>query len=213
MAVRHAVQQGDCLYSIAAEYGWFPETLWEQPENAALKKRRGKGDVLCPGDVVVIPDRRQRVEKVRTGARHLFRRKGIPHQLKVRLVSMGKPLGNHPYAISVDGDGPVEGVTDAEGWIGRAIDPRARTAAVVVGDLDEYRIHLGHLDPVDKKCGLQERLANLGYYGGPVAGPEDDAPDPATAAALAEFQEANALDASGAADSPTKAKLVELNGA
>jgi len=33
----HQVQQGDCINSIGLQYGFFPNTLWNHPDNAELK--------------------------------------------------------------------------------------------------------------------------------------------------------------------------------
>jgi hypothetical protein len=37
-----------------------------------------------------------------------------------------------------------------------------------------YDLAVGHLDPSDEISGIQARLANLGYYAGPISGELDE---------------------------------------
>jgi N-acetylmuramoyl-L-alanine amidase len=54
----HNVVQGDCVLSIAEQYGFFWETVWNHPSNAELKKKREDPAILYPGDVVFVPEKR-----------------------------------------------------------------------------------------------------------------------------------------------------------
>src|SRR4051794_29578662 len=61
MPIRHIVEQGDTIVALAERHGLFARTLWEHPQNAALRDLRARMDVLLPGDEVYIPDRRDKV--------------------------------------------------------------------------------------------------------------------------------------------------------
>ncbi len=57
----HAVQPGDCFSSLAKENGYFNyRTLYDHPDNAAIKGARANPNMLNEGDVVKIPDKRQK---------------------------------------------------------------------------------------------------------------------------------------------------------
>ncbi len=71
----HPVEAGECLHAIAVRYGFFWETLWNLPENAELKKLRKGPESLEPGDVVHIPDLREKVSKCPTNNSYRFRKK------------------------------------------------------------------------------------------------------------------------------------------
>src|SRR5262249_58117346 len=56
MSKTHVVEQGEHLSGIAAENGFSNfETIWNDPNNADLKKLRDP-HVLFPGDKVFVPD-------------------------------------------------------------------------------------------------------------------------------------------------------------
>jgi hypothetical protein len=74
MATWHVVGEGDFVASVACAHGLLPETVWNHPENAALREQRESMYVLCAGDRVFIPDRVVVARRARTGARHVFRR-------------------------------------------------------------------------------------------------------------------------------------------
>lgn len=65
------------------------------------------------------------------------------------------------------------------------------------------------LPPLDAEAGLQRRLANLGFFPGPIDGEAGSL----TAAAVREFQRAHGLSAHGRACAETRAKLQEVYGA
>ena len=208
MPERVTVASGDCIFSLAFERGFFPETIWSDPANASLKELRVDPSVLLPGDVVVIPDKQPKQLRAATGARHRFRRRGVPKFLRIRLVGSGVPLANREVSIAVDGAAPRAAVTDGDGWLEHGIAPNSRVAVVQLNERTTYRLQLGMLDPVDTESGVQGRLQLLGLYDGPIG-----EATPETAEALRRFQRANGLTATGESDVDTRKKLLAVAGA
>src|SRR2546423_1188548 len=133
MAVKHKVQQGEGISSIAFKYGFFADTLWNLPENAQLKAQRKEGEILLPGDVVHIPDKREKIENVPTGDKHKFKLKNIPARFNLHLLEDDEPRANVPYKLDVDGK-IVAGKTDKEGWLRIFIAPDARKGKLSLND-------------------------------------------------------------------------------
>src|SRR4051812_18010485 len=104
MSSKHTVQSGDCISSIAAEHGFFPDTIWDHPENAALKQTRKAPNVLASGDVVYTPDRRVQELERPTEKRHRFKRIGVPDVLRLQMLDHDdQPIANRPYFLDIDG--------------------------------------------------------------------------------------------------------------
>ena len=210
MGEEYEVQPGDCISSIAYEHGFAWKTLWNHPENAALRQKRQNAHVLLSGDVVSIPEKTERMETCQTEKRHIFRLEGVPAKLRVRLMDHEeKPRVNLPYRLSIDGR-TFAGQTDGNGLIEKTIPPNAQRAVLSfqVNHLpQEYELRLGYLDPNDDSNGIQQRLTNLGY--GFMPG-EDSAPD--EQATTAAFQRKAGLDPTGETDEATRQKLTQLHG-
>lgn len=215
--MQYTVKLGDCMSSIAFENGFFWKTLWNLPENAALKTLRKNPNVLMTGDVVYIPDLRQKQVTRPTGALHQFVRKGVPEIFRMRLVGVhNKPRAHLDYVIVIDGVAR-RGKTDANGRIQESIPPNAKAGKLTVAGLPEgrrkpkplvIRLLLGHLDPVSEISGVKARLANLGFYHGAI----DGNLDAGTARAISAFQKKNGLPENGLADDATKALLQKAHG-
>lgn len=204
-AKSHTVEQGECMSSIAFAYGFFWESLWNHAENAALKQLRESPFVLQPGDVVYIPEPRQRKVDAATELRHTFRRKGVPAVLRLQLLEMTQPLADLPYVLEYGGK-EVTGTTDGQGKIEVFLPPDTPQATLRVGEGDDIRVYaiaLRTLDPAREAKGIQARLANLGYYGGKVHGDLDAA----TIAAIEHFQRDHGLEATGQPDDATTKAL------
>ena len=206
----YTVAQGDCIESIAQKHGHFWETLWDHPDNADLKKQRKDPNVLLPGDVVFVPEKRAKDESGGTGERHRFRRKGVPSMLRIVVRVADEPRANQPYTLVIDGE-QFTGTTDSEGLVEQAIPPDAKSGKLILGPLgeqDEYELSLGCVDPVTEISGVQGRLDNLGFDCGPADGELNDK----TKVALKEFQEKYELPVTGEPDEATRKKLEEVHG-
>ncbi|WP_437600947.1 peptidoglycan-binding domain-containing protein [Sorangium sp. So ce590] len=211
MPITVVVGARDCLSSIAFEHGHSWRTLWDHPDNAALRAARTSAHVLRQGDRVVVPERRPKEEEAATGKRHTFRRKGVPEQLRIRFGTPEFPRAGVPYVLTIDGD-PLPGKTDANGELVCFLRPNARDAELVLRPEDapeeHYAVGLRELDPIDTVRGLKHRLRNLGYLGGSTG---DDL-DPATIGAMHDFQARSGLPRTDAPDDATRAALLSAHG-
>lgn len=210
MARRHTVRAGECIESIAHQYGLWWKTVWDHPANAALRQQRKSHNVLFPGDIVVVPDRRDRSEARETDQTHRFRRRGVPARLRVQFVEDGEPLADLPYRYEVADTFVRAGRTDADGGVNEWIFPEAQTARLVLapGTKEERVIPLrvGHMDPITTESGVRGRLFNLGY----LERIDDDLDE--LALALCFFQADEGLPVSATCDEATADKLVRRHG-
>jgi hypothetical protein len=206
MPKTHTVVQGDCLEKIAHQYGFFPETIWNHPDNVKLRELRDPA-VLLLGDVVAIPDLRDKTVSVAAGQRHRFVRRGVSSRFRVTLDFGERSPANLKYLLDID-DGSVlyQGTLDSSGRIDHWIPPASGHAKLTVGE-EVFEFDLGHLDPVEERQGIVERLRGLGYLedGGEVS-------DKRLTGALRQFQQDNKLEPTGKPDDHTCASLVEKFG-
>jgi hypothetical protein len=205
MSKEHKVEQGDCIASIGLKYGFFPDTVWDDPANASLKAERKDGNVLLPGDVVKIPELRPKTVACATGKQHAFRRKGVPETLRLQFLARGEPRAGLAYSLDIDGK-VFRGETDDEGRIELLIPPDAKVGKLTLGENEKHTLALGHLDPVEVESGARQRLVNLGLLA------DADADADGYAVALKRFQLQQMLPASGALDQATRDKLLEIHG-
>ena len=202
----HTVGKGESATSIAADNGFFVDTVWNHGQNAALREKRKTPDQLFEGDEIFIPDKQLKQEDSATGSRHRFKVKGVPAKFRLQLLALGEPRANEDYVLNIDGQ-LTRGKTDAQGWIKQSIPPGARSGMLVLqGGKEKIPIQIGDLDPVEEVSGVQQRLTNLGFPAG-NSGQLDDQ----TKAALRRFQEAQGLQTTGEADAATRAKLKQIH--
>lgn len=206
----HVVRQGECIESIALAAGYLPDTLWNHPDNAQLKRERKDPSLLLPGDRVQVPDPRPKQESAADGQKHRFHRKGLPSKLRVRILRDGEPRKNEPYTLNIDGR-LSQGSTDGDGVVEVPVPPNAQQGTLIVGqdekDQQKFELRLSGLDPVASITGVQQRLGNLGYPC-PASGVLDEP----TRSALADFQRAFDLEATGEPDRKTRDKLAQEYG-
>src|SRR5438045_657493 len=100
---QHEVSQGECMSSIAAQYGFLWKTIWNDGENAELRGERPNPNLLYPGDVVFIPEKKIKEESCATETLHKFKRKGVPAKLKIRLMQNGEARKDVGWKASLGG--------------------------------------------------------------------------------------------------------------
>ena len=204
---KYVTQQGDCLSSIAFNFGFLPDTIWNHPSNLELKQKRKDPNILLPGDELNIPDKQIAEYSRPTDALHKFRRKGVPSICRLQIFDGEQPRANQDYALVIDGI-RFSGVTDGEGKLEQEIPPAAQKGTLTIGpDQMTYDLQFGHLDPVGETSGVQGRLINLGYDCGEVTGEMNEP----TQMALRAFQHRFQLDETGEIDDDTLRKLEEIH--
>ena len=208
MPTQHTVSRGECISSIADDYGFFPDTVWDAPENAELKQQRRDPNILLPGDRVVIPDKRLKEVQKPTDKTHRFRKLGVPALFRLQVFAGEEPRANQQYTLAIDGQLTLQGTTDDQGMVEEGIPPGANQGKLTIGpDRFEVTIQFGMLPPIEELVGVQTRLNNLGYD----CGPPDGVMNEQTRRALRRFQKRFALPVTGKADKATSRKLVDVH--
>lgn len=204
------VQEGDTMVSIAFAHGYRSwEGIYNHPRNATLRELCPDPTLLRPGTAVFLPAKGTVSYQCATTRRHVFRVKSLKARLRFSVGDETRAFVNARYELRVDGT-LFEGTTDGEGVIEELVRPDAARAAVKVwpdgddGEVWEWSLHIGHLDPIDTDTGVRERLANLGY--GAVESEE------ALTEALEHFQYDAGLEVTGVLDAPTLDRLRDRSG-
>ena len=212
MPINYQVKQGDCISSIAFENGFFPDTIWNHPSNAELKKKRENPNVLMPGDMVFVPDKRLKEVSEPTNQVHKFRYKSTPAKFRIQITEDNEPRANVPYILTIDGQvvsNPGDKTTSA-GMVVCSISPLAREGVLTVGEGEEaveYNLVLGYLNPIHELTGVKQRLRNLGLFDGAI----DSKLTEETKDALRAFQALQKLPTTGEADQATLDKLRQIH--
>jgi Putative peptidoglycan binding domain len=217
MAGDHLVQQGECLSNIADQYGFTDyRTIYDHPNNAALRARRPNPNLIFPGDRIYIPDLDPKHFESATDMLHKFEVKRPRTMLRVVILDEdGNPSKSAPYRLFL-GDKVLDGKTGGDGLIETKIPPdleQAKLEVKIRGTNNKtieqrWTLKLGHLDPADKPSGIQARLQNLGYDCGEV----DGIIGPKTRAAVRDFQQDAGLTVDGIAGPKTQAALKSAHG-
>ncbi|GEM_PF-416686 len=184
----HQVKQGECLSSIAHQYGFHWKTLWNHPDNKELKENRKNPNILYPEDEICVPEKEEKYESGETGKKHRFVVKGKA-KLRIQVLRDGAPWAGVEYTLAVE-DKKFEFKTnettgeqsklktDQKGILEHLIAPGAKEGKLLIGKEPkqrEFPLKIGHLDPIEKLSGVQARLKNLLLYQGPIDGTENEA--------------------------------------
>jgi hypothetical protein len=121
MPTQYSLVAGETLVDVASRHGFHPQTIWDDPANAALRENRGRPTALCKGDTLVIPDLRPRQESCATGQKHVFRRLGVPAPpwISIRVVddATSVPVAGVRVRVRPPGGEEQEHETDEDGWV------------------------------------------------------------------------------------------------
>ena len=203
--MEYQVKPGDCISSLAREYGFLWKTIWDA--NPDLQSKRKNPNLLMPGDVIIIPEKTLREESCATDQRHKFVELGETTKLRLILERFNVALANRRYILTFDGV-TLQGTTDSTGTLEVSIDPAAEECHLQMPDDDlECILKLGHLDPLEESSGVQQRLQNLGFYFGDLEAVDNNE----LADALSAFQSSANLDVTGTLDDATRQKLFEMH--
>jgi hypothetical protein len=210
----HTVQQGEHISTLAKKYGFYDyNTIWNDPTNQDLQSDRDNPNVLFPGDVVTIPDKKPKAEDRPTAQSHTFQVKSKVLKLRIAIKSyFDEVIANTKCVLEIQGK-PFTEQTDANGLVEAVCDPLATEGKLVIRG-SELEVQIGSLDPVDKPSGQVARLNNLGYGAGPIDAPDQDL----LQSAIEEFQADQNIRngpggrVTGVCDDTTQARLKKVHG-
>jgi hypothetical protein len=218
----YIVRRSDHLTKLALRFGFSADEVWSHPRNAELKAKRRNPNILCPGDVLWIPDEARLPLPLDVGAANAYVA-SVP-EVTVRLTlrdAAGVPLRGRKY-VAVGPGTRVEGEVGTEGLVEIPMDAHVEEILLAVeGEDAQWRLLVGQLDPHDEASGAEQRLLSLSgggalaldRYWRPARADEAAAPAPLEcperrlALSVLAFQRARGLDATGDVDDGTRAKL------
>lgn len=194
----YTVQQGDTLLALAVKHGldtW--EDIVNASENASIKDTLTDPGIVAPGISLFIPNKVLKQQPSAIDAKHPFQVKRPKAWLRVALKDAdGVALANCKYELSVGT--PASGTTAADGVVEAAVPIDTKSATLKVwlstGELQEWKLQCGWMDPIGTDTGVLSRLTNLGFGS-----------DLTTA--VKAFQERTGLEVTGTIDDAFREKL------
>jgi N-acetylmuramoyl-L-alanine amidase len=174
MPTNHQVKQGEHISCIAKQNGFSHfRSIWDRPENAALKKLRNDDPhVLFPGDVLFIPDRQDKKVPVPAGTTHTFQLAEEILFLRLRIRNLDNELLDRKTMVllkTVRFDFASRLFPDDKGIVEEKRIPHCLKQAESLFQqpiLHKMDLKIGALDPADTWTGQRARLNNLGYPAG-----------------------------------------------
>jgi hypothetical protein len=215
----YVVKQGDYLTRLAFIFGFDAREVWKDPRNADLRALRESMDVLCPGDVLFLPEPTSEVLPLALQADNAY--VCTPPMVEVCYAfryADGQPIAGRAYAVW-GLDEPVEGVTSPDGWVRFMAPISVDAVRIAIAGVDfVFALFIGWLDPANEPSGITQRLRSLGHLRSPPDSLDPDDPfwktwiGEARGAAVTSFQRTAGLPETGLADQPTWRALRDAHG-
>jgi hypothetical protein len=118
MTRRHTVARGECIFTIANATGHKWETIWDAPENKALRDKRQQPGVLLAGDVVAVPALTPKSVSLAMDATHTLKVELNLVTVRLRILqspehdkaepASGQQTAGSPKHLEVEDPEPVE---------------------------------------------------------------------------------------------------------
>lgn len=157
------MRQGEYLASIAYRAGCDPDEVWDDPKNAHLRESARTREVLCPGDVLFLPNGEARPREVNLHGSNSFEAVIPSITVRVLFAENGAALASRPCVVQILG-APLERETDADGALTFSVGVDVRDVIVIFpGHYCVYRLQIGDLDPINERSGQIARLQQLGH--------------------------------------------------
>lgn len=183
MTTEKKIELGDHGLSVADEAGFRNvNTIWDDPGNAEIKKKRFNPNVLAVGDKLVIPDQAPPAPVRPVDAVSLFTitqrtsilnldladvthrpRKGRSATLTAT-VRIGKTRKVQPAETVAAGDPGRLTMTSDQPFA--EVDVRIQSGGTPQTPAERFVVLVGHLGPLTTRSGQQARLNNMGYFAG-----------------------------------------------
>jgi hypothetical protein len=209
--IPYVIRQGDFLSRLAFTKGFDADEVWDAPENAEIKAARPNPDILCPGDILYVPEPKPDPLPLNVGGESTYMGDVPTVTVRIILVEGGTPLANELFAVDGLPD-PLSGTTTEDGCVMFEAPITLREASIVLPNRNlSYPVMIGHLDPSDERSGTAMWLAHLGCYGWFPELEGDFDPDQHKLA-IATFQSTIGRDSTGEYDDDTRDALFDKHG-
>jgi hypothetical protein len=160
----YVIRQGDYLLSLAHQFGFNPDSVWNDDKNAKLRQLRPDPNILLAGDVLYIPDqngKKAATHALATGTTNTF--VSDAPTVTVSMHFLDDYMASQPFTVQELPN--LAGLTtDGEGRVTFSVPVTLATATLSFQAVSRIiSAKLGGLDPIDTLSGVFQRLQHLGY--------------------------------------------------
>ncbi len=165
----YVIKQGDYLSSLAHQFGFDADEIWNDPKNAPLRLLRRNQNILYPSDVLYIPDQNgpPAMQSLTTGTTNTF----VSNAPTVQITLQFSEPSFASQAYTLQELAQLTGLTtDSSGVATFPVPVTLETATLVfTGSGATFACNVGALDPIDTPSGIFQRLLHLGFIDPSVA--------------------------------------------
>ncbi|MEM9694960.1 MAG: peptidoglycan-binding domain-containing protein [Myxococcota bacterium] len=207
--IPHIVRQGDYFTSLAARVGVDAEEAWADAANDEIRERRQDMDQLRPGDIVYLPEGDPQAFSLSVGSDNEYTAQVTMVPIAVRLSTGLEENVFADATYRIEPLGEEEHTTDGEGWARFEVPSYLHEVRLVFEAIErDYRIAVGHMDPIEEGSGIDMRLHHLGYIHGSLVGLPREQAELRRRTAIETFQRDQELEVTGEVDDATRDALL-----